>query len=269
MSFREFLQYYESTTWLHETKPLLKLIYSIYAIFITFLIWSPLSLTIILFVQALLLASIRPPRQKILVYLRIVAIICLSTVISQMLFYYRYYIYGEGRILVYLIPPNIPIVKEITFGRGIAIVLDGLEYGLIVSLKIVSMLLASLLLILTTKPGDLIKTLRKIGLPRGVAIATITAIRFIPIIVEEIYSTITLMRLKGEKLGLRNLFKAIKLLLRNVILNVARRGFILGISLKIRGFKGLLPELVEVEYSTTKGIPLVVGALIITLIYLF
>jgi len=203
--------------------------------------------------------------------MKITLFIIISTIISQSLFYYEYYVYGKGTIILYLLPPTIPIVREITFGKGVALVYEGFKYGFLVSLKIISMMLASLLLILTTRPGDLIKAFNKLGVPNKVAIAAITTIRFLPITIEEIYSAITALRLKGEKIGLRKIFFHIKTILKNVILNSAKRAYILGISLELRGFKGIVPniEIGEKNEKVLSDILLIfIMLFIITLIFI-
>ena len=271
MSFREFLQYYESNSWLHIANPFLKFIFTIFIIFIVFIVWDLHKLIYLTLIITLTLASIRPPKVKVNAYMKITLFIIISTIISQSLFYYEYYVYGKGTIILYLLPPTIPIVREITFGKGVALVYEGFKYGFLVSLKIISMMLASLLLILTTRPGDLIKAFNKLGVPNKVAIAAITTIRFLPITIEEIYSAITALRLKGEKIGLRKIFFHIKTILKNVILNSAKRAYILGISLELRGFKGIVPniEIGEKNEKVLSDILLIfIMLFIITLIFI-
>lgn len=235
---RDFLQYIDSKSWLHSCNPESKLLFALTLILLAFLEWNLIMLMIYLAITIIIFASIRPPRKKISIYIKLLFLLVISTIISQTLFYYQYYTTGAGTIILYLIPPGNSIINFITMGRGIAIVEEGLIYGLEVSLKISIMTFASLSLVLTTKPGEMIKMFNGMGVPMNIATATIATIRFIPTLIEEIYTSTLVMRLKGEKIRISNFFHSVKLILRNVIFNSTRRAYILGLSLELRGFTG-------------------------------
>ncbi|MGQ4892448.1 MAG: energy-coupling factor transporter transmembrane component T family protein [Candidatus Njordarchaeia archaeon] len=235
---REFLQYIDSKSWLHKCNPESKLLFALVLIFLAFLEWNFVILSLYLLITILIFMSIKPPREKVIIYVRILALLIITTVISQSFFYYQYYTSGKGTILLYILPPGNLFINFLTMGKGIAIVQEGLIYGLKVSLKISVMMFASLTLVLTTKPGEMIKMFNKMGVPISIATATIATIRFIPILIEEIYTSILVLKLKRERIGVSKFFRNVKLILRNVILNSTRRAYILGLSLELRGFTG-------------------------------
>ncbi len=262
MSLRDLLQYYEKKTWFHKVDPIVKMFYSFIFISLSFVYWSFKILLFLTILSIFILVTIKPPRDRFLVYLKIIAFITISTTLSQGFFYYKYYTDGSGTIIFYIIPPTLPILNLITLGKGIALIYEGLTYGLIVSLKITIMTLASLPLIFTTKPGDLLKSLQKAGVPSRIALAAITTLRFIPILIEELYNTALVLRLKGEKISVTRFLKIIKILFKNAILNSARRAYVLGLSLELRGIKDLNTEEENPEDSMYKNLMVIIFALI-------
>ena len=266
---REFLQYIDSKSWLHSCNPESKLIFAFILILLAFLEWNFTMLTIYLTVSIIIFASIRPPREKISIYIKLLFLLIISTIVSQTFFYYQYYTKGTGTIILYILPPGNPIINFITMGKGIAMVKEGLMYGLEVSLKISVMTFASLSLVLTTKPGEMIKMFNRIGVPMNIATATIATIRFIPTLIEEIYTSTLVMRLKGEKIRISKFFQNIKLILRNVIFNSTRRAYILGLSLELRGFTGkkiFFPD--TTTYKKTNNLALIILSIAILMLFL-
>ncbi len=248
MPFRGILEYVEGNTWLHKTDPLTKIIYSIIVIFLAFVMWNTETLIFILLFQTLLILSIRPPLQKLKFYFKVLAYITVTTILSQSLFYYGYYNYGEGTVLFYLLAPNTPLICVLTGGKGIAFIYEGFTYGFIVVLKITIMMTTSLTVIYTTKPGEILKSLIRVGFPPKFAIAIVTALRFLPMIFEEVYQLTTVMHLKNEKIKLRRLPKLLYLMIKNIIIESYKRAFITGIALEVRG----IPENPEIPMSGNK-----------------
>ncbi len=263
MPFRGILEYVEKSTWLHKTDPLAKILYSTILIFLAFIIWNIGTLIFILLFQTVIFLSIRPPSQKVKFYFKVLAYITITTILSQSLFYYGYYNYGEGRVLVYLLPPNIPVIRDLTGGKGVAIIYEGFIYGFIVALKIIIMMITSLTVIYTTKPGEILKSLIKIGAPPKFAIAIVTALRFLPMIFEEVYQLTIVMRLKKEKIKIRRLPRLLYLMVKNIIVESYKRAFIIGIALEVRG----IPENPEIPISSNKVS--LTGSLILFILGLF
>ncbi len=125
----------------------------------------------------------------------------------------------------------------VIFGQQITV--DGVLFGLAMGLRVSLMLMAAVVLMMTTSPQKLMLGLMKIGLPFKAGIALSTAIRFVPLINSERVTITEAQRTRGLNLEEGTAFsKAIKYI--GVIGPLMLRTFDLMMSLSLamdcRGF---------------------------------
>lgn len=112
-------------------------------------------------------------------------------------------------------------------------------HGLFVTLKIIITIFACSLLLMTTKPKDIILTFNKFGVPFKMTFTAMTAIRFIPILLEEWALIINAQQARGarfRKSGIRNLMKVFSRSFSTMIINSVRRAKVLALAMETRAF---------------------------------
>jgi len=135
------------------------------------------------------LARIPMPRLKILAILLILSI--WGTILSQALFYNSL----PRTVIMTLVPAGFPILGSIT--GGIFIYNEGLQYGAVQGLRSAIMLSMGLLVSWTTDARNMLNGLVRLKVPYNIAFMVVVSLRFLPIIVAEISTIITVQRLRG------------------------------------------------------------------------
>jgi len=153
----------------------------------------------------------------------IVAIVW-STVVSQGLFYGQ-----EPRTPWFQIGP-------------VVVWVEGVEHGLVQSLRLVSAGLAGVAIAISTPPDRLLTALQRMGVPAGICFLAVTALRFIPTLAREIVQVRAARRHRGRPLWSRTPWAWIRLevsLLRPTVARTLRRARALSESLDARGYDPL------------------------------
>ena len=162
----------------------------------------------------------------------LIAVSLWGTIFSQALFYREW----PRTIILPLIPRELPLLGKIT--GGLYVYKEGFLYGLIQGLRFSAMTAAGLLLCWTTAPQKMLLGLVRLKIPYGIAFMAITAIRFLPILLAEIFIVIEAQRLKGfNPLKLKGLFKGVMNTLAPVLANSVRRAGVLAASVESRAFR--------------------------------
>ncbi|MBW1926580.1 MAG: energy-coupling factor transporter transmembrane protein EcfT [Deltaproteobacteria bacterium] len=162
----------------------------------------------------------------------LIAIGLWGTIFSQALFYREW----PRTIVLTLIPRELPLLGKIT--GGLYVYKEGFLYGLIQGLRFSAMTAAGLLLCWTTAPQKMLLGLVRLKIPYGIAFMAVTAIRFLPILLAEIFTVIEAQRLKGfNPLRLNSLFKGVMNTLAPVLANSVRRAGVLAASVESRAFR--------------------------------
>jgi len=178
--------------------------------------------------------------------------ILLITTLSQTLFYYAYYTGEKNTVILYLIPPNTPIISYLTIGKGVAITIEGLYYGIIVSSKIFFTIITAQLFIMMTRLSELFYVMKRARIPFKIIILLAATLRFLPITLEEFWRLTTVLKMKGEKTTLRNFPNIIRLVLYNLVRESVKRARFLAISLEMKCIRSkiyLLPSKYEAHAS--------------------
>ncbi len=181
--------------------------------------------------------------------------------IMQGMFYQEY----PRTVILVIIPPNTPILGWIT--GGVYLYYEGLLYGLKQSMRAISIMLYGLYLAWTTSEKELLEAVLTFIRHRGFAIMTITAIKFISMLHQDLRMALTAV--KANRLSKR-------LILRPILAQALRHSYTLSMTLYTRGLdvKGL--QRLKYELTTfdkvliiTALIPSLAIALIKFLTYLF
>ena len=155
-----------------------------------------------------------------------------GTIFSQALFYREW----PRTIVLTLIPQEFPVLGNIT--GGLHVYKEGFLYGLIQGLRFSTMTASGLLLCWTTPPQKMLLGLVRLKIPYGIAFMVVTALRFLPILLAEIFTVIEVQRLRGfNPLKIKNLFKGLMNTLLPVLANSVRRAGVLAASVESRAFR--------------------------------
>ncbi len=169
-------------------------------------------------------ASTRPDIRKVKFTLMIVLPVMWSIVLMQGLFYR-----GEPKtVLLVIIPQSTPILGQLT--GGVYLYYQGLIYGLIQSLRLVSAVLVGLAVAWSTTESELIKTLRAGS--KKLAVAVGIAIRSLDVVSSELNIAMLNTRLTSKKA----LFLRIERIIKPLVVQVLRRSYIMTLALLSRGF---------------------------------
>ncbi len=196
-----FGQYYPAESFVHKLDPRTKLLMVIAYIVGVFLVkdlWGFIPVGV--FLLAAILVS-RVPLKSILKSLKAVLLIVILTAILNVLFY------KEGQVLW-------------SWWR-ISITVEGLLTALRLALRLVLLVLGTTLLTLTTTPMNLtdgmeslMKPLKYIRVPvHDIALIMSIALRFIPILMEEVDKIMLAQKARGAAFDNGNIFKRAKALL--------------------------------------------------------
>lgn len=146
-----------------------------------------------------------------------------------------------SQALFYAAQPRTPllVLGPVTFWR------EGVLWGLAQSLRFIGLLLAGLALVRTTPVDRLYLALVALRLPFGVALMAATALRFLPVIGEELRQVRAARAARGRPIWARSPLAWLRLelrLLAPVVARSWRRASALAESLDARGFDPVAPR---------------------------
>jgi energy-coupling factor transport system permease protein len=194
--------------------------------------------------------------------------------------FYRYY--PESPITIWLwifrpedagsIPILGPIILGLTMGRGIVLSQEGFLWGIVTTLKFLIALFSSNLVIMTTKPKEILLALNKLGVPIKLTFVAMTALRFIPLIMEEWYVTLNAQRARGLKfkmLDVKGTLGALTSILSTLVVNSIRRARILALAMETRAFGANEKKVTFKELKMTRlDIVLTIAICVVTVLTL-
>lgn len=155
-------------------------------------------------------------------------------------------VFSQG--LFYSDEPRVPLISI----GPVVLWREGVTYGLVQSLRFLSVLLAGLSVAALTPPDQMIRALRGLGLPASLALLVATALRFVPDIGREWLAVRVARSHRGRPVWRRTPWSWLALevaLLQPVVARTWRRAQTLAESLDARG---LDPSAVRTERTTLR-----------------
>lgn len=174
------------------------------------------------------------PAIKIKTLVILLVLLIWGTIYSQALFYSQL----PRTVIFTIVRPEFPILGWLT-GGGLFVYEEGFHHGAVQGLRSASILSLGLLMCWTTDSRDMLNGLVGLRVPYSVAFMVITAVRFLPIIITEVATVITVQRLRGfnpTKFG-SGIIKTLLNILTPTLANCVRRTGTLAISIQSRAFR--------------------------------
>ncbi|AKB82292.1 Transmembrane component of general energizing module of ECF transporters [Methanosarcina barkeri 3] len=193
------------------------------------------------------------PAIKIKTLVILLVLLIWGTIYSQALFYSQL----PRTVIFTIIRPEFPILGWLT-GGGLFVYEEGFHHGAVQGLRSASILSLGLLMCWTTDSRDMLNGLVGLRVPYSVAFMVITAVRFLPIIITEVATVITVQRLRGfnpKKFG-SGIIKTLLNILTPTLANCVRRTGTLAVSIQSRAFRANpdRTSLKKLEFSNTDKI---------------
>ncbi len=218
MSGAEVFQYIDGDTFVHKLNPIVKILFSVFVIIAGIINGDPLVLVLLMAIPivALMVAGmtrdvISQGKMLLLVFAVLILITVLTMRSGEM--------YSVG-------------------GIGIA-TYDGILAGVMISLRLGAMFFAFLLLVTTTKPGDLVNTLvSRLHFPMDYALMIMITMRFIPTLQVEARKISEAQAVRGFKpAGLSDMSRIIGPTITPLLSNSIGRAGSLGHVIELRGYR--------------------------------
>lgn len=235
-------------TVIHRMDPRAKILILISIVFVAVSLdnQKTMLLLFLIVLSGFLLAKMPAIKIKTLVLLLVLLI--WGTIYSQALFYSQL----PRTVIFTIISPDFPILGWLT-GGGLFVYEEGLRHGAVQGLRSASILSLGLLMCWTTDSRDMLNGLVGLRVPYSVAFMVITAVRFLPIIITEVATVITVQRLRGfnpKKFG-SGIVKTLLNILTPTLANCVRRTGTLAVSIQSRAFRANLDRtyLKKLEFS--------------------
>jgi len=180
-------------------------------------------------VGLLVFIAARPSATQVKMALAASLLVVWATTLTQGFFFERY----PRQTLLVLLPPN-AVMPD-----GLRIYREGLQYGLVQSLRMLAMGLTGYAICFSTEPDRFMRALAALRVPFSLALMAVSAVRFLPIAIEQWATVRQAMRLKGYRPLRRGLVDTVRTelaALRPVLASTVRRSREIALSILTRGF---------------------------------
>lgn len=223
----EIMQYINRDSFLHRMNPLSKIAAVTGIIALSVFTTNPEVLTVM--VLGIFLVSLGAGLQKeLLKQLKLLIFLSITLILLTV------FTLKSGETVGYLIP-----ACTLTVGGLVPITTGALDFGTVLSLRFFAMLFAFQLMVVTTKPSDLMKALLAIHIPVDYVLMFVIALRFIPS-----------LQIEGQRIheaqiargynpgkGLRGKIMSVKPILVPLVANSLGRTQVLGLTMDMRGYR--------------------------------
>lgn len=222
------------TPWLTRLDPRVKLAWLAWVSTLSIVLDSTPALATLFVVATLPVTAIRMRPTAWLVVLGLLLTLVWSTLLSQALFYAEL----PRTVLVRLIPP---FEWNGRTWSGLSLSREGALYGLEQSLRLLAVMMAGLIVCLSTSPERLLAALGRLRVPVAIGFTTVTALRFLPLLADELSTVRRARRLRGygQHRAARFSLRGERSLFYPVLAAGLRRATTLAASVASRGFDPL------------------------------
>lgn len=221
-------------TIIHGMDPRAKILILISIAFVAVTLDNPKTMLLLFLIVLSGFAFARMPAIKLKTLTILLILLIWGTIYSQALFYSQL----PRTVIFTIISPDFPILGWLTNG-GLFVYAEGLQHGAIQGLRSASILSLGLLMCWTTDSRDMLNGLVGLRVPYSVAFMVVTAVRFLPIIITEVATVITVQRLRGfnpKRFG-SGIIKTSLNILTPTLSNCVRRTGTLAVSIQSRAFR--------------------------------
>jgi energy-coupling factor transport system permease protein len=223
-------QFVDGNTAVHRLDPRTKILWLGIVTILAVLIQRPDLLLTLFFLTLIPVVISKVPMHQLKPILFFYAFIFIGTTISQG-FFYQPLTGLPLDVLFWLIPPDTPLLGPFT--GGVSFTLQGAVYGFIQGFRILSMLNASVTLVMTTPVNRIMAGLRELRLPFTFMFMLTTAVRFVPTIIEEYRTIANALKVRGVA---KNPLRLVQYSMSPLILNSVRRCSQLALAAESRAF---------------------------------
>jgi energy-coupling factor transport system permease protein len=281
--FQGLFQYVDKDSFIHRLNPRVKLLLLVPIFLLAIAINGIVFLSIVLSFILMLYLIARIPRPRYRAILVISLISSISFFFFGMFFYFGFYQHAPGSVTVLFwifrpeqavsLPIIGPIILFLTQGRGIVIAEEGLVWGTVTTLKFSVALFSSNLMIMTTKPKEILIALNKLGVPIKLTFVAMTALRFVPVVMEEWYTSLSAQQARGMKikrLDIKGMLSMLTTTLSMLVVNSIKRARILALAMETRAFGANVKKVSYDELKMTRlDVALTVTITSVTVVLLF
>ncbi|MEN6413603.1 MAG: energy-coupling factor transporter transmembrane component T [Veillonellales bacterium] len=244
-------------TILHRLDPRVKIIVLLATGFFIVLLDNPKILGSLLTfgIAGMIVSRLSPLKLKIAVVM--IALGLWGSVFSQALFYEQV----PRTAVLTVISPQMPVLGPLT--KGLYIYQEGVIHGLKQGLRLTTMTTLGLLVCWTTDTRLLLLGMVKMRLPYSLSFMAVTAVKFIPALLQESMQVMTASRMRGGKrFGIS--------LLIPILANCIRRSGTLAVAVESRAFRCYNQRTYLEELSFSRGEKwLLVGYMLLTVLITF
>ena len=221
-------------TIIHRMDPRAKILILISVAFVAVILDNPETMFLMFLIVLSGFALARMPAIKLKTLAILLILLIWGTVYSQALFYSQL----PRTVIFTIIRPDFPVLGWMTNG-GLFVYAEGLQHGAIQGLRSATIMSLGLLMCWTTDSRDMLNGLVGLSVPYSVAFMVVTAVRFLPIIITEVTTVITVQRLRGfspKKFGSGIITTSLNIL-TPTLSNCVRRTGTLAVSIQSRAFR--------------------------------
>ena len=221
-------------TIIHRIDPRAKILILISTVFVAVTLDNPRTMLLLFLIVLFGFALARMPAIKLKTLAILLILLIWGTIYSQALFYSQL----PRTVIFTIISPDFPVLGWLTNG-GLFVYEEGLRHGAIQGLRSASILSLGLLMCWTTDSRAMLNGLVGLRVPYSVAFMVVTAVRFLPIIITEVTTVITVQRLRGfnpKRFG-SGIIRTSLNILTPTLSNCVRRTGTLAVSVQSRAFR--------------------------------
>jgi energy-coupling factor transport system permease protein len=243
---QEIMQYIPGNGVFHRVHPITKLLFTVILVILAVMTSDPLLLGFLLVVVFLAAWAGGLGRG-------LTEQIPLLLVLGIMLVFFTVLTMPAGEVFFPLIPPAVPFI-----GGALPVTAGALLFGTILSLRFAVMLFAFQLLVVSTKPAELVTTLRQLKMPIDYTLMFLIALRFIPTLQREgiRISEAQLARGYAPGDGLMGKVRGLKPVILPLILNSLGKADTLGLTIDMRGYRRGKAETGAISVGALDGLVL-------------
>jgi energy-coupling factor transport system permease protein len=221
------IAYQKSNSFMHRLHPITKLVF-ILCYFILVIVLANIFLSIILLILILIL--VRASNIPLILFARRTRFILIFSIV---LFVAQVMFNHQGRTLFTLIPSFIPFI-----GGAIPVTSVGIETGMVIACRFLSIITSSFLFVSTTHPNEFAYALMQAGLPYRYGFTLIITLRFLPLFGSEFGMVRKAQLARGMEVSIRprKIMRTLRLTFIPLLVSGMSKVEALSISMEGRGF---------------------------------